>query len=160
MSCKIKKKKEENQAYFTKDWEYWQENLTVKYNAFIAYLECSSYIGEVGDATTNDEYFAIRVLISRHQAQNGLGILICLALAGGPRIFTIVGKLGSTTKITNGVTEREKLGFQCQNYHSFNVSSLLTPQILPIKWSKLCCDCVQLKHFAVASFALNWSMIC
>ena len=38
---------------------HWLDNLTAKHNAFTGYLECSSYIREVGGTTANDKYFAI-----------------------------------------------------------------------------------------------------
>mmetsp|Transcript_47745 Transcript_47745/g.111345 ORF Transcript_47745/g.111345 Transcript_47745/m.111345 type:complete len:226 (+) Transcript_47745:1915-2592(+) len=37
--------------------------------------ECCRHICEIGNATTNDEEFAFRMLVAEHQAQNGLGVV-------------------------------------------------------------------------------------
>ena len=44
------------------------------------------------------------MLLLGHEAENGLGILKGLRLAGGTRVLAVVGKLLAATQVTYGVT--------------------------------------------------------
>lgn len=71
-------------------------------------LERSGNVGEVGDATTNDEDLAFLVLFLGHQPQNGFGVLVGLLLARGTRVLAVVGQLGSGSQVTNRVRVNDR----------------------------------------------------
>lgn len=67
-------------------------------------LEGAGNVGEVGNATANEEDFALVGHGSaEHQVQDCAGIVVSLRLGGSTRVFTIVGQLVSEASRGDGI---------------------------------------------------------
>jgi len=68
-------------------------------------LEGGGDVGEVGNATADEEYLAFGVLRStQHQVKDGAGVVERLRLRGRTRVLAIVGKLPSETSRCDGIS--------------------------------------------------------
>jgi len=66
--------------------------------------QCKTYVGEVGNTTTDEEDLALRVLRSaKHEVEDGTGVVEGLGLGWSTRVLSVVGKLASETRRGNSI---------------------------------------------------------
>eukprot|EP00047_Mylnosiga_fluctuans_P002395 m.224315 g.224315 ORF g.224315 m.224315 type:complete len:1021 (+) comp11078_c0_seq1:64-3126(+) len=66
-------------------------------------LERRGHVGEVGNAAADDKDLAARVLVLGHEGQHRLRVLVSLLLARRARVLAVVGQLGGTAQIADGI---------------------------------------------------------
>lgn len=61
-------------------------------------LERGCHVGEVGDAAADDQDLATRIVLPRHEREQGLGIVIGLLLARCSAVLAVVGQFFGTAQ--------------------------------------------------------------
>lgn len=60
-------------------------------------FERGGHVGEVGNASTNDQDLATRIHLPGHEGEEGLGVVVGLLLTWSSGVFSIVGQFFGST---------------------------------------------------------------